>query len=192
MNKLTLFYPALTVLLLLQACKSNNADENSSMVDSVTVVKKVNPKQNIIIEKGDVDFITTAAAGNLAEIQLGRLARQKGANKRIKTFGMVIITDHSKINNKINSLASAKNIPLSGKLNAGKQDTITMLSKKVGSDFDRAYINSVIIGYKKQIESFETASKNSADPDIKSFATKTLPLLRAHLDAINAINDSMQ
>jgi putative membrane protein len=190
MNKLQFLITLITVLLTFQACKSNIKDE--SMVDSFTTVKRSSGKVNVIVEKADADFITEAARNSLSEMELGKLARQKSNNKRIKSFGMIMIAAHSKINNKIKSLASAKNISLLTVADPAKQNEISMLSKKAGNDFDKAYISNMIEDYKKGIATFENAAKNCADPDVKSFAAKTLPTLQAHFDAINAINYSMQ
>ncbi|SHN25323.1 DUF4142 domain-containing protein [Mucilaginibacter sp. OK098] len=190
MNKLQLSITITTVLLTFQACKSNIKDD--SMVDSFTTVKKSSGKENVIVEKADADFIAEAARNSMAETELGKLARQKSNNKRIKSFGMIMIAAHSKISNKIKSLASAKNISLLTFADPNKQNEISMLSKKSGNDFDKAYISNMIEDYKKEIATFENAAKNCADPDIKSFAAKTLRVLQAHFDAINAISYSME
>ena len=190
MNKLALLTIVALFVCTLQACNSNTTDENASIVDSVTVVKNTG-KLNIAAEKVDVSFIAEASNSGIAEVALGKLATQKGSHKRVKKFGMLMIAAHSKINDKIRSLASTKNIYLKTELDADKQNEISMLSKKAGSDFDKAYINNMINDYKKDISTFESAEKYCVDPDIKSFAAKTLPMLQAHFDALNAINDSM-
>ncbi|WP_299587410.1 DUF4142 domain-containing protein [Mucilaginibacter sp.] len=192
MNKLALLTTIIPFVITLQACKSNTTNKNVSIVDSVTVVKNTSAKLNIVAEKVDVSFVSEAANSGVAEVELGRLARQKGSNKRVKKFGMLMIAEHSKINNKIKGLASAKNIHLEIVLGVDKQNEISTLSKKSGNDFDKAYINNMIDDYKKDISTFESAAKDCVDPDVKLFAVKTLPVLQAHFDAINAINDSME
>jgi len=192
MNKLALLTTIIPFVFTLQACKSNTTNNNVSIVDSVTVVKNTGAKLNIVAEKVDASFVSEAANSGIAEVELGKLARQKGSNKRVKKFGMLMIAEHSKVNKKIKSLASAKNIHLKIALNADKQNEISTLSKKSGNDFDKAYINNMIDDYKKEISTFESAAKDCVDPDVKSFAVKTLPVLQAHFDAINAINDSME
>jgi putative membrane protein len=173
-------------------CKGNINDDNTSLVDSVTTVKNDSNTQSFIIEKVDADFIAEAIRFNKEALELGKLARQNGNYKRIKTFGMVLINDQSKINKKIKILSSVKNIPPQVSNDDVNQDRLTVLKKKSGDDFDKAYIVSINNEYKKEIEIFEAASKNCADPDIKLFAAKTLPRLKTHLDAINAISYSMK
>jgi putative membrane protein len=190
MNKLPLLISIIPVLLTFQACKSNI--KNDSIVDSFTTVKRSDEKANIIVEKVDADFIAEAMQCSLAGIELGKLARQKGNNKRIKRFGMIMISGYAKISNKVKGLASARNISLPTTLAPGRLNEISILSKKSGNEFDKAYINNMIADYKKEIPVFEAAEKNCADPEVKSFAVKTLPLLHAHADAMNALSYSMQ
>lgn len=190
MNKLPLLVSIIPVLLTFQACKSNI--KNNSIVDSFTTVKRSDAKANIIVEKVDVDFITGAMRCSLAGIELGKLARQKGNNKRVKRFGMIMISGYAKINNKVKGIASARNISLPTIPAADRLNEISILSKKSGNEFDKAYISNMIADYKKEIPVFEDAAKNCADAEVKSLAVKTLPLLHAHFDAINALSYSMQ
>lgn len=190
MNKLPLLVSIIPVLLTFQACKSNI--KNDSMVDSFTTVKRSDAKANVIVEKVDADFITEAMQFSLAGIELGKLARQKGNNKRVKRFGMIMISGYDKINNKVKGIASARNIPLPTIPAADRLNEISILSKKSGNEFDKAYISNMIADYKKEIPVFEAAAKNCADAEVKSLATKTLPLLHAHFDAINALSYSMK
>jgi putative membrane protein len=72
-----------------------------------------------------------------------------------------------------------------------QQKMIQDLSQKSGSDFDKAYINYMVDDHKEDVKTFTDQSKKIQDPDLKAFAIKTLPVLQKHLDAINAIHDSM-
>jgi len=190
MNKLQLLITVIPVLLTFQACKSNI--KNDSIVDSFTTVKRSNENADIIVEKGDADFITEATQYSLAGIELGKLAWQNGDSKRVKRFGMLMMSGYAKVNNKIKGLASAKSISLPTAPTSDKHNEIAMLSKKTKNEFDKAYISNMIADYEKEIPVFEAAAKNSADPEVKSLAAKTLPMLQAHLDAVNALHDSMQ
>ena len=190
MNKLPLLISIIPVLLTFQACKSNI--KNDSIVDSFTTVKRSNENADIIVEKGDADFITEATQCSLAGIELGKLAWQNGDSKRVKRFGMLMMSGYAKVNNKIKGMASAKSISLPTALTSDKHNEIAMLSKKTKNEFDKAYISNMIADYEKEIPVFEAAAKNSADPEVKSLAAKTLPMLQAHLDAVNALHDSMQ
>jgi putative membrane protein len=190
MNKLPFLISIIPVLLTFQSCKSNI--KNDSLVDSYTTVKRSSDRPNVIVEKVDADFITEATQCSLAGIELGKLAWQNGNSKRVKRFGMLMMSGYAKVNNKIKGMALTKNAPLPATPATGKHNEIAVLSKKTGNEFDKAYISNMIADYKKEIPVFETAAKNCVDPEVKSLAAKTLPMLQAHLDAVNALHDSMQ
>jgi len=191
MKKLSILIAIILVLLFFNAC-NNNKHDTVAKADSLNAVKDTTKQLSIGVEKVDAGFIVDAANGGMAEIDLGKLAQQKGISKQVKNFGAMMVKDHSKINDFIKAIAVTKNISIPRAPGAGEQKTIRKLSSKSGKDFDKAYIDNMIDDHKKDIKIFETAAKKCLDPDVKSFAAKTLPILQEHLDAINAIKDSMK
>lgn len=178
---------------LLQACghaaKSTNvmaADTDTTTANADTT-STVNPT----VDKDDAAFASEAAGGSLAEVAMGNLAIKNGKNKKVKNFGAMMVKDHSKANVKLDTLAKAKNLSLPAAPGADEQKMINALAKKWGSDFDKAYIEAMITDHQKDVKLFDDESKKLQDPDLKKFAIKTLPILQEHLDAINAIHDSM-
>ena len=53
----------------------------------------------------DKAFLHKAAAGGMAEIQLGQLAEQKGNSPEVKQFGQKMVEDHSRLNDQMKPLA---------------------------------------------------------------------------------------
>jgi putative membrane protein len=145
-----------------------------------------------VTDTGDVNFAAEAASGGMTEVALGKIAQEKGVNARVKKFGSMMVMDHSKANDSLKALAVRKNITLPAAPNAKDQATIDKLSKLSGRAFDDAYVSDMIDDHKNDVKAFEDATKSLKDPDLKAFATKTLPVLKTHLDAINGIHDSMK
>ena len=56
------------------------------------------------------------------------------------------------------------------------------LQKKSGADFDREYMKEMVSDHKKDVKEFQSTAKSANDPDIKNFASSTLPTLQQHLD----------
>jgi len=191
MKKLSLWISVITLLLSTNACK-NNKHDSVSKADSLNKLKDTTRSLSIAVERADAEFTVKAASGSMAEVELGKMAQQKGMSKQVKNFGAMMITDHSKINDLIRALAVTKNISIPKAPGADEQKVISKLSGKSGKDFDKAYIDGMIYDHKADIRLFETAAKKCRDPDVKSFAAKTLPILQEHLDAISAIKDSMK
>jgi putative membrane protein len=192
MKKLSILIVLAVVLQVLQACSGNSRHDTVAKADSLNAVKDTTKKLSIGVEKVDAEFIVDAANGGMTEIQLGKTAMQKGISKQVKNFGAMMIKDHSKINDMIKAIAVTKNISIPKAPGVKEQKIISKLTGKSGKDFDKAYIDDMIEDHKDDIKAFQTAAKKCLDPDVKSFAVKTIPILQEHLDAINAIKDSMK
>jgi len=200
MKKLSMLMVVVPAAWLLQACNGGSnskvSDSTASVAKDATSVRETvkadTSKMNAVADTGDVKFAAEAASGGMTEVALGKIAEEKGVNPRVKKFGAMMVTDHSKANDKLKALAKSKNIALPAAPNAGDQNTIDKLSQKSGKDFDDAYVSDMIDDHQHDIKAFEGASKTLKDPDLKAFAIKTLPVLKAHLDAINAVHDSMK
>ncbi len=56
----------------------------------------------------DRKFLMDAAADSMAEVELGRLAQERGASPDVKSFGSRMVQDHTKAGEQLKSLASAQ------------------------------------------------------------------------------------
>ena len=140
------------------------------------------------LDSATVMFMTKAASGGIMEVQLGQLAQQQAGSQRVKDFAAMMVRDHGKANDELKSLASAKNVPLSDSLTTEHKRHVTSLQNKKGTAFDKAYMSMMVQDHQKDIQEFEKASNNLSDGEVKAFATRTLPVLKTHLDSATAIN----
>jgi hypothetical protein len=60
--------------------------------------------------KSDQAFLTDAIQGNLAEISMGQLAQKNGGSDGVRSFGQMLVEDHSAANEKAKSLAQAQGV----------------------------------------------------------------------------------
>ncbi len=131
--------------------------------------------------KADDMFAKKAAAGGLAEVQLGQLAQQKSQNPDVKAFGQRMVTDHTKANDQLKGVAGQENLTLPTELDAKDKALQARLEKLSGPAFDKAYINAMVRDHKKDVAEFEHEASNGKDDGIKNFASQTLPTLQDHL-----------
>jgi putative membrane protein len=129
----------------------------------------------------DQRFMKEAAQGGMAEVELGKLAVQNASSDEVKKFGQRMVDDHSKANDKLKELASAKGVTLPQAPNARQKATKDQLSKLSGDQFDKAYMKDMLKDHKQDIAAFQSESNTGHDADVKNFATQTLPTLRDHL-----------
>jgi putative membrane protein len=136
----------------------------------------------------DHHFVTDAAVGGMAEVELGKLATEKASNADVKKFGQRMADDHGKANDELKSLAQSKQITLPSAIDAKHKATIDRLSKLSGEAFDRAYVQEMLKDHQKDVAAFRTESKSGKDPEVKAWADKTLPTLEEHLKLVQDLN----
>jgi putative membrane protein len=133
------------------------------------------------LNTADKEFFMAAAQANLAEVNLGQMARDKATRADVKTFAERMITDHGQANEELKQLALSKGVALPAVADKDQAKSSEDLSKKVGRDFDRSYMEQMIRDHEGAVSKFQTASQNTSDPDLKAWAAKTLPTLQNHL-----------
>jgi putative membrane protein len=133
------------------------------------------------VDPGDQEFMNKAAQGGMAEVMLGQTASSKGTSPDVKNFGNRMVSDHGKAGDELKQLAQTKGVTLPSDVDDESKKMADKLSTLSGKDFDKAYINGMVDDHEKDVKEFEKASKDAKDPDLKAWATKTLPTLRDHL-----------
>jgi putative membrane protein len=139
----------------------------------------------------DENFAKKAAQGNMAEVKLGQLAEEKGANPAVKNFGRRMVRDHSKANDELKDATTKDNIPLPNEMDKSDQATYDRLSKLSGDAFDREYARDMVKDHSKDISEFQKEAKNGKDESIKNFAAQTLPTLQSHLDQAHKMEQAV-
>src|SRR5579872_7439732 len=87
----------------------------------------------------DNRFITNAAQGGMAEVEMGQLAVQHASNPKVEQFGQRMVDDHSKAGDQLKSIASKQGVTMPTEVNAKQKATMDKLEKLNGAEFDRAY-----------------------------------------------------
>lgn len=140
----------------------------------------------------DRDFVLEAASGGLMEVELGKMAATNASSPKVKEFGRMMVTDHTKANTELKAVAAKKNITVPASPAEKQQKNIDDLKTKKGADFDKAYVDLMVDDHKEDVGKFEDESKNGKDADVKAFASKTLPVLNKHLEHIKMVQDGMK
>ena len=129
----------------------------------------------------DAKFAINAAKGGMMEVEMGRMAAEKATSPDVKQFGQRMVDDHSKANDELKAIASGKGMTLPAAVDAAGKAKMDKMSKLTGAAFDRAYMADMVKDHKKDVAEFRKEAKSGKDPDIKGFASKTLPTLEEHL-----------
>jgi putative membrane protein len=136
--------------------------------------------------KADQNFLKQAIQGNLAEVELGKLAQEKSMNDGVRSFGDMLVKDHSASNAKATDVASALGVTAPTEPSKKQKMMYDRLSKLSGSAFDRQFARMMVDDHQKDIKEFEKEAKSSNE-QIAGFAKDTLPTLQKHLDTAKSL-----
>jgi putative membrane protein len=127
----------------------------------------------------DADFVKKANGITNAQIKLGQLAAEHASSTDVKDLAKKFVDDNTKAKDDLKTIADRKGITLSEDLSPADQQTYNKLSKLSGKEFDDAYVAATVKDLQSAVPIFMRATTSSKDEDLKSFAQRTLPTLRA-------------
>ncbi len=184
-NKISLL-PSLCIagtLFLFSACSDNKTSDSRKVAEQENISQLATDDKTILVidNDNDANFLMTAAAIQLEEISLGKLAQQKSNVSHVKELGKMMEQDHTKVLNELKALAQSKSISIPASITDNARSTYDKLNKKSGNDFGKAYSEMMVEHHEDAIDLFERASAESNDADIRNWATSKLPGLRTHL-----------
>ena len=130
-------------------------------------------------DKVSQKFIKAAIEGNLAEIDVGKLAQEKSQSEAVKSYGQMLVTDHTASNEKAMQIANQLGVTRPTGPSIGEKPTYLKLKVLSGASFDRAFAKAMIKDHQDDIKEFQ---KESQKIDAAGqFAKDTLPTLQKHL-----------
>jgi putative membrane protein len=143
------------------------------------------------LSKADQKFVMDIARGNLAEIEIAKLALSKSQNDQVKTFAQQMIDDHTKAQAEVEKLASAKGVTMPSEPDKKHKALLDKLSALSGDAFDKAYwAQAGIADHKKMHSLLASAQAKAKDPDVKALAAKLMPTVDQHLKAAQQISSA--
>jgi putative membrane protein len=133
----------------------------------------------------DRNFVLQAAGSNMLEVQLGRLAVERGASNAVKQHGAKMVEEHTQVTQELMQLAMEKGVQVPTELSSQNKAVRDRLSGLSGTSFDAAYKQVMLDSHNQAIALFKAESQQGQDADVKAWATNILPNLQAHLQMIN-------
>ncbi|MBV8892848.1 MAG: DUF4142 domain-containing protein [Acidobacteria bacterium] len=140
-----------------------------------------------VLNNDDRLFIREITIGGRAEIDAGNLAEQKGRSQSIGGFGHRMAIDHGNLDRRMAELARVLGVALPNQPDQEHRDTRAQLGQANGAKFDVLYIRGQIIDHQKTVQLLEWEIGSGENPQLKAFATQSLPLVMQHLEMANAI-----
>ncbi len=189
MKKSLVYLGVMVLIAAAMSCGNNETDAkkqaenaNDAKVDSAKKADTVATDNSHMADmKPDAAFAVAAADGGMLEVELGKLAVQKGVSSDVKKLGAMMAKDHSKANDELKAAAKTKDITLPAALSDKCQKKLADLTGKQGVDFDKAYADLMVSDHKDDIDEFKKEAEKGNDKDLSAWAKGKVPVLQHHL-----------
>lgn len=178
-----LFALLMLVLMSVGCTSTNKAATPDTAAQPSSAASASSPSTN-----SDQAFVTKAAQGNSAEVELGKIVAAKSKNPSVKQFAQMMVKDHTTALNELQELAQAKNLNFNDDLTDDAKALQAKLSGDTARQLDRDYMDGMVEDHQKDVQDFTDQSEKAKDPDVKQWASKTLPTLQKHLDKAQQID----
>ena len=129
------------------------------------------------------EFVKKVAISDMFEIESSRLALNKQPDADSKPFAERMVQDHQQTTVELKELVQSGKVKeqLPTELDAEHKRKIDELGKLTGREFDMAYDRAQMEAHREAVALFENYAQTGDNPDLKQWAAKTLPHLKAHL-----------
>jgi putative membrane protein len=134
------------------------------------------------MSKADAKMLSDLAEANIAEIQTGKLALEKGKNEQAKSFAQKMIDEHTAALKELQTLAQSKGVKLPEDTDLHHKAIATALKPLSGDTFDSQYVKRVgVDDHQRTVALLQKVQKGAQDPELKAMAGKMLPTVQQHL-----------
>ena len=140
------------VAAITMGCNANDCTDARANNPSGSAVGTAGTADRNTVSSGDKDFVRDVSGANLAEIELGRMATERGANAEVKKFAQMMVDDHTKAGDKLAAIASQHSIPTATALDDKHRDLRDKLAALNGAEFDRQYIDAMVDGHEDVLD----------------------------------------
>ena len=191
---------AFAAALALAACGDRNAEEegpvaeassetgvgsnpaSNTVQDAASAV--VGPTSAVTLGRTTGGFVTNAAIGDMYEIEAGRLAGQRSQNAQVKSFGQMLVKDHTAMSNELKTAAAGAgdDAKLPTGMDERRTGMIDNLKQAPADQFDRVFIAQQIAAHREALELMQTYANAGENAALKALAAKGAPKIQGHLE----------
>jgi putative membrane protein len=187
-HRITLCVTAATALLALGACnKQEAADANPGQSEPVNAAQDatsaaVGQTSAATLGANTLGgYVSNAAMGDMYEIEAGKMAQERAKAADVKSFGQMLVTDHTAASNEMKPLATAAGQTPPTELDERRKGLLDNLRAASAGDFDKTFLSQQVAAHEEALTLHRGYADNGDTPALKTFAAKIVPKLEQHL-----------
>jgi len=137
----------------------------------------------------DKRFLQETAMAELTEVEVSKLATQKASTEGVRQLAQKLTAENEQANQELRKLAETKAVQVADGLDSKHKARVDKLAKLEGTAFDKAYVKEISHETRDDATEFQSEAQGGTDPEVKSFATRVLPMVQAENKAAKHVGD---
>lgn len=145
-------------------------------------------------EAAAVDFVPKAAAGDMFEITISKIAQKRSTNAQVKKFAGEMIKAHTASTDALKKAIteSGQTYELPTALPANLQGKVDDLNKADDKSFDKVFADLQAGAHQDTLNLMQRYAEDGDVPAIKAFAAATAPVVQQHLEMAKGLQGGMK
>ena len=121
---------------------------------------------------------------NLMEVELAKMAREKGSIKGVRAYADQLIQDHTNLDQTVVAMAqksgNLKAVRRSAHETADEKTLERKLKSANGAKFDKLFLQQASADHERLIRKLQQDREDANDDDLEALIDKTIPILEQH------------
>ena len=136
-------------------------------------------------------FVENAAIGDLYEIAAARVALSRAHSEQLRSAANKMIDDHTTATNhlkaalEMNETHGVRSAPKA--LDSRRETMLKHLEDAPADAFDSTYLDQQVLAHEETVSLMRSYSEGGDNPQLRSFASGTLPVVERHLSRMKAL-----
>jgi putative membrane protein len=146
----------------------------------------------------DAEIVAVVQTVNTGEVEMAELAKKNAASPEVKSFAVMMVTDHTDAANKGKIVSEKARVsPMENEtslqMKSEMQTTTSNLKNQKGKDFDRAYIDAQVKAHRDLLDAIDNKLLPGAQSaDLKTHLTELRRHIATHLAKAEELQQKMK
>ncbi len=138
-------------------------------------------------EPGAREFLIQVMEDSLAEMELCMVALDNARSDEIKVFAQSMLDEHGKLGQQIEEMAKSIKVPFPKKVRAEHTKLIRDMSKLMGDEFDRRFVEQNLAYHENDLKVFQHYAAEEAEGPVRELANAGVKLFTKHLKMVKEL-----
>jgi len=133
---------------------------------------------------------------NLMEVELAKIAREKGSTSAVRAYADQLVQDHTNLDQSVIAMAqqsgNLKAMHRAAHESADEKTVEQKLKSANGAKFDKLFLRQASADHQKLIRKLQQDREDASDDQLEAMIDKMLPILEQHKDLAKILMDKEQ